>query len=52
MKCEKCQTQMFTGWVENPVYLDDKEGMVEMEIAYCPNCKTVTNSNIKADICE
>lgn len=51
-KCTKCQTPMFTGWVENPIYLDDKEGMVDMNISYCPTCKTVENSEVSVDIYE
>jgi hypothetical protein len=46
--CATCQTPMFSGWVENPIYrrhdkghqLDD-EGMLEMFVGYCPKCNTV-----------
>jgi hypothetical protein len=50
MKCEKCKTEMFTGWLENPIYRDEEECLIEMEIAYCPNCKTVTNSVLQVNM--
>lgn len=43
MRCEKCQTEMFSGWVENPIYRGEEERMIEMEISYCPSCNTVTH---------
>jgi hypothetical protein len=46
--CEKCNTPMFAGWVENPIFQKsgkgfqyDGEGILEMFVGYCPKCNTV-----------
>jgi hypothetical protein len=46
--CEKCNTPMFAGWVENPIFRKsgkghqyDGEGILEMFVGYCPKCNTV-----------
>lgn len=53
-KCFACQSTMFTGWVENPMYRDngsdnDEEIMVEMNIFYCPKCNVLSHSDVRVD---
>jgi hypothetical protein len=42
--CPTCQSPMFGGWVENPIYRGVDEASIELFIGYCPKCTTVQHS--------